>query len=247
MTTANRTAFTKEVVQSINVISGGSGYTNGSSFTVTAGGNVTGQLCQGTISVSGGVITAFNLTAGGNQFGGTGTGMVLNILGGGSGVSVTYTMKYLDGLFIVNSDNNRMEHTYGNTWHTVADIDDIPNRIVASGDLTAQTTAPVTVAGYTVGASNETITIQGQITVNSISSSTIGLQAIWTDENGLSKNATFFQQGFTTTGISAAGTTTFPPLPELTCISGSTVTLRAVFITGSTANFNAHGSILKVR
>ncbi len=75
------------VVRSLNLVSGGTGYTNGQLLVFTAS---TGQGAAGTVTTDGtGIITTLDLTDNGNSYA---TEPVVTVAGGGSGADITSDM-----------------------------------------------------------------------------------------------------------------------------------------------------------
>jgi hypothetical protein len=119
MTTTQRDAISKESIQSITVTNGGTGYTNGTVFNITGG-----STAIGTIAVTGGVITAFNITNPG--YGYTGSPTSFTVTPTGTGATITSTLGWMNGLMIYNTDNGHYEYTYQNAWVRIPNSSDGP-------------------------------------------------------------------------------------------------------------------------
>lgn len=113
--------------------------------------------------------------------------------------------------------------------------------IVASSYLLNQS-GNIDVATYTVGATDGSFRVGGNITINAITSGTITLRISYTNENGNSLTAIFFPQGLTVSTLTTAGAYTFPTM-DIRCLAGSVIDVNVRVIAGVGEDYNAGGSI----
>lgn len=118
---------------------------------------------------------------------------------------------------------------------------------VASGDFTAQT-GGTTIASYTPSATG-TYEFRGYINVTALSgvSPVVGIQVTYTDENSNAKTLFFYNQGSTTSGLTATGDSQFSPISEIRVKGGTTITMAASLSNVSSITYDVGGSIIKLR
>ncbi len=110
--------------------------------------------------------------------------------------------------------------------------------VVASNDLTAQTTAVNPVVQYTVGATDGTFTVGGYITITAISAGSLNLQVIYTDETSTVRTRTIVPNNGS---LIATGVAMYPNV-QIHAQAGSTITLLTTF-GGASVTYNVGGTI----
>jgi hypothetical protein len=131
-------------------------------------------------------------------------------------------------------------------WIVISRTSSSLNGIVASADLTAQTTAS-TITSYAAPGSGSfnTYRVGGYLTVTAVSLDVIQLQVSYTDETSTSRTQSFFVQG-ATTGISATGANGYSPM-DIRVKQGTTITVSTVLTTGTgSITYDAGSSITQL-
>jgi len=132
--------------------------------------------------------------------------------------------------------------TYGNVttagWGVPA--------VYANARLTAQTAAVASIATYTVGASDGSFLVSGNVLVTAYTSGNFTLQGAYTNEAGTAISAAInghFTSGYTTT-ISGAGSVEMQ-LMQIRAKAGTTITLKTVG-TFTNLTYNVEGTIMQI-
>ncbi len=110
--------------------------------------------------------------------------------------------------------------------------------VVASADLTAQTTAVNPVVQYTVGATDGTYTVGGYITITAINAGSLNLQVIYTDETSTVRTKTIVPNNGS---LIATGVAMYPEV-QIHAQAGSVITLLTTF-GGVSVTYNVGGTI----
>lgn len=118
--------------------------------------------------------------------------------------------------------------------------------IVASADLTGQTTAVASVAAYTPGA-NGTYRVGVYVTITAISLDVLNIQVDYTDETNTARTQTFVPVGLTSANLSAVGASVFPTL-DVRAKLGVAITVKTVLITGTgSITYDVGATVEKLR
>lgn len=113
--------------------------------------------------------------------------------------------------------------------------------IVSSAYLLNQS-GNIDVTTYTVGVTDGSFRVGGNITINAITSGTVQLRINYTNENGNNSTAIFFPQGLTVSTLTTAGIYTFPTM-DIRCRAGTVIGINVRVIAGVGEDYNAGGSI----
>lgn len=118
--------------------------------------------------------------------------------------------------------------------------------IVASADLTGQTTAVASVATYTPGADG-TYRIGVYVTITAVALDVLNIQVDYTDETNTARTQTFVPVGLTSANLSAVGASVFPTL-DVRVKSGVAITVKTVLVTGTgSIVYDAGATVEKLR
>lgn len=133
----------------------------------------------------------------------------------------------------------------GGTGQTTLNAAGIP-QVVASNDLTGQTTAVSSITSTTVpnDGSSHQYNIGGYITITAVTASTVTLAVDYTDETSTSRTATFFGEGLTTAAISSTGISGFPDL-RIRAKQNTSITVKTT-ITGIAITYDVGASIMRI-
>ena len=202
----------------------------------------------GTVTFSGGVITAATVSGSGGNFWKYGDSVgIANLSGSGAIFVVTRLLgDTIRGGLFSDTTNNKLYHWSGGNSgsHSWSYFLDSTNTYVGGGNY-ASLTANKTVASYTLGSVNSIYDIGGTIDVSAVSGGTVLLQATWTDINSQSHTKSFYNQGSTTDALSTLNdASSFPPM-RIWAKAGTTITISTV-VTG-TITYDVTGTIQFIR
>lgn len=151
----------------------------------------------------------------------------------------------VEGLSVYNTTEKGDFKYDGTAWHR-SSMDAI------TGRSTAQTAAVASVATLTVGASDASYLVKGNILVTTSGSESFSLQVDWTDEGNTARTATIpmvriATGGFTATTISASGAVPYPStMLEIRCKASTAITIKTSgTFTGCT--YNVEGFITRIQ
>jgi hypothetical protein len=126
----------------VTVLTGGSGYTNGATFTF-ANGSITNIGASGMIAATGGVITGITIPSGNQGYGYT-TPPTTGTSGTGTGFTFTAIMGWKENLCIFNTTTGHFNIVVGGAWVEVSNTNSaetLTNKTLTSPQLTPLTVA----------------------------------------------------------------------------------------------------------
>lgn len=103
-------------------------------------------------------------------------------------------------------------------------------KIVATGNLLAQSATVASVATYTTpnDSTVHSFRVGGYTSITAISAGTLTITATFTDQNGTSRSVTYFPMGLTSAGLTSTGFTAFEPI-NIRCNPNTAITFVATF------------------
>lgn len=104
-------------------------------------------------------------------------------------------------------------------------------KIVATADLTAQTTAG-NVTTFTVGATTRTFNISAYLNITAVTVDVIETQVTYTDENNTAQTANFFTMGATSALLSSIGNSAYPVM-TIRAKNATVITVKTTLTTGT--------------
>lgn len=130
------------------------------------------------------------------------------------------------------------------SWQSASALS--PNGVVASADLTGQTTAVASVAAFTTAADG-TYRVGGYLVITAVVTDVINFQVTWTDETNTSRTQTFAVMGTTTPNLSSTGFYPFNEA-EIRVKASTTITVATVLTTGiGSITYDVGATIQKLR
>lgn len=189
-------------------------------------------------TISGNKVFSGSLNTTGVSFNSNVTKMDIVMIDTTNGLLARKVPQYIDMSGVVDGGGVKYSSSAGQFVGTPAPV---------GTDITAQT-AGVTVATFSVGASNGTFRVAGYVNVTAVATDHIQLQVTYTDENNTSRTISFFPQGTTNADLTSTGNSNYPEIGNIRVKASTTITVATVLTTGGgSITYDAGATISQVR